>query len=35
MPYMWGVPRFIPFVKLGVRNVINFIYWAMMEGVYR
>jgi len=34
MPHMWSVPRFIPFVELGGRNVVNFIYWALMEGVY-
>jgi len=34
MPRMWSVPRFIPFVELGGRNVVNFIYWALMEGVY-
>ena len=34
MPHMWNVPRFIPFVELGGRNFLNFIYWALMEGVY-
>ena len=34
MPHMWNVPRFIPFVELGGRNIVNFIYWALMDGVY-
>lgn len=34
--YLWG-PEFlrgIPFVDFGTRNVIYFIYWMFMEGVY-
>lgn len=34
--YMWGPEflRWIPFVDFGTRNVIHFIYWLLMEGVY-
>lgn len=34
MPRAWGhmVPRWIPFVDLGFRNVIYFIYWTLLEG---
>jgi len=34
--YMWGPEflRWIPFVDFGTRNVIHFVYWLFMEGVY-
>lgn len=36
LPEAWGtmVPRWIPFVDLGFRNLIYFLYWAILEGVY-
>jgi len=34
--FMWapGFPRWIPFVDFGFDNVIYFLYWTFMEGVY-
>ena len=36
IPKAWGgmVPRWIPFVDLGFRNVVYFLYWTLLEGMY-
>ena len=34
VPSAWRIPRFIPFVDLGARNLVYFIYWTLMEGTY-
>jgi len=36
MPHMWGaaVPNWIPFVDLGFRNVVYFVYWMFLEQMY-
>lgn len=36
IPGGWGtmVPRWIPFVDFGFRNIIYFLYWAVLEGTY-
>jgi uncharacterized RDD family membrane protein YckC len=36
IPGAWGatVPRWIPFVDLGFKNLIYFLYWTVLEGVY-
>jgi uncharacterized RDD family membrane protein YckC len=36
LPGAWGtmVPRWIPFVDLGFRNLIYFLYWTVLEGTY-
>jgi len=36
LPEVWGtiVPRWIPFVDLGLRNIIYFLYWTVLEGTY-
>ena len=36
IPGGWGdmVPRWIPFVDLGFRNIIYFLYWTVLEGTY-
>ena len=36
IPGGWGtmVPRWIPFVDFGFRNIIYFLYWTVLEGTY-
>ncbi len=35
MPRTWGMmPRMIPFANFGGNNVLHFLYWTIMEGVY-
>jgi len=36
IPRDWGVivPKWIPFVHLGFRNLVYFLYWAILEGMY-
>jgi len=36
MPHMWRstVPRWVPFADIGSRNILYFLYWAFLEGVY-
>jgi uncharacterized RDD family membrane protein YckC/RNA polymerase subunit RPABC4/transcription elongation factor Spt4 len=36
LPEAWGttVPRWIPFVDLGFKNLIYFLYWTILEGTY-
>jgi len=36
IPKAWGgmVPRWIPFVDLGFKNVGYFLYWTLLEGMY-
>ena len=34
--YVWApyVPRWIPFIDFGLDNIILFLYWTVMEGIY-
>jgi uncharacterized RDD family membrane protein YckC len=34
--YVWvpNVPRWIPFVDFGLTNVVHFLYWMLMDGIY-
>ena len=36
IPRAWGetVPHWIPFVDFGFRNLIYFLYWTFLEGIY-
>lgn len=36
IPRMWGaaIPRWIPFVDFGFKNVVYFLYWTLLEGMY-
>jgi uncharacterized RDD family membrane protein YckC len=36
LPEAWGtmLPNWIPFVDLGFRNIIYFLYWTILEGTY-
>jgi len=36
IPYVWGgeMMNWIPFVDLGFRNIIYFVYWLFMEQTY-
>ena len=31
---MPGVPSWVPFFDCGLGNVVHFLYWTLMEGVY-
>ena len=31
---LWPELRWVPFVDLGTRNLIYFLYWMLMEGIY-
>ena len=34
--YVWMplAPRWVPFIDFGAKNVIHFLYWMAMEGIY-
>ncbi|MHA2069421.1 MAG: RDD family protein [Candidatus Thorarchaeota archaeon] len=36
LPGAWGTmfPNWIPFIDLGFRNIIYFLYWTVLEGTY-
>jgi len=36
IPEAWrgAVPGWIPFVDFGLRNVVHFLYWTILEGMY-
>ena len=36
IPRAWGaaVPGWIPFVDIGFRNVVYFLYWTLLDGMY-